>query len=332
MGSRARVTLADVAKAAGVDVSLVSRVLRGESVRLREETRDRIRHHADTLGYRPNAIARSLRSSHAGAYGLIIPDFTNPVFAQIIAGAETAAARRNSVMMTASGAGWERAHWYEALDGGRVDGLLIAGGSAIDLANLRVPYILVNRTFSGVERYVVLDDRKAGQMAVEHLVALGHHDVVFLDGPTTADTATRRREGYRAALTSAGFPLRRELEVQGDYTASGGRDALRAGIEAGLEFTAVVAANLPSALGALEALRDAGRSVPHDASVVAIHDAEIADFVNPRLTTVRMPLTELGARAIELIATASATDTITEVVAEPMDLVVRESTGPAPAR
>lgn len=332
MGSRARVTLADVAKAAGVDISLVSRVLRGETVRLREETRDRIRHHAETLGYRPNAIARSLRSSHAGAYGLIIPDFTNPVFAQIIAGAETAAARRNSVMMTASGAGWDRAHWYEALDGGRVDGLLIAGGSAIDLANLRVPYILVNRTFSGVERYVVLDDSKAGQMAIEHLVALGHRDVVFLGGPTVADTATRRREGYRTALTAAGLTLRPELEVQGDYTASGGRDAMRAGIESGLEFTAVVAANLPSALGALEALRDAGRSVPHDVSVVAIHDAEIADFVNPRLTTVRMPLTELGARAIELISTTQATDTITEVVAEPMDLVVRESTGPAPAR
>jgi LacI family transcriptional regulator len=328
MGSGARVTLADVAKAAGVDVSLVSRVLRGETVRLREETRDRIRHHADTLGYRPNAIARSLRSSHAGAWGLIIPDFTNPVFAQIIAGAETAAAKRNSVMMTASGAGWDRAQWYEALDGGRVDGLLIAGGSAIDLSSLRVPYILVNRTFSGVERYVVLDDRKAGQMAVEHLMTLGHRDIVFLDGPPVADTATRRREGYRTALTAAGLTLRPELEVQGDYTASGGRDALRAGIDSGVEFTAVVAANLPSALGALEALRDAGRIVPQDVSVVAIHDAEIADFVYPRLTTVRMPLTELGARAIELISTTSATDTITEVVAEPMDLVIRESTGP----
>ncbi|CAN5564904.1 LacI family DNA-binding transcriptional regulator [soil metagenome] len=328
MGSGARVTLADVAKAAGVDVSLVSRVLRGETVRLREETRARIRHHADTLGYRPNAIARSLRSSHAGAWGLIIPDFTNPVFAQIIAGAETAAAKRNSVMMTASGAGWDRAQWYEALDGGRVDGLLIAGGSAIDLSSLRVPYILVNRTFGGVERYVVLDDRKAGQMAVEHLMTLGHRDIVFLDGPPVADTATRRREGYRTALAAAGVTLHPELEVQGDYTASGGRDALRAGIDSGMEFTAVVAANLPSALGALEALRDAGLSVPQDVSVVAIHDAEIADFVYPRLTTVRMPLTELGARAIELISTTSATDTITEVVAEPMDLVVRESTGP----
>jgi LacI family transcriptional regulator len=321
-----RVTLADVARAADVDVSLVSRVVRGKDVKVRDETRERILEQVRLLGYRPNAIARSLKSARAGAFGLVIPNFENPVYAQIIAGAETAAARLGSVMMTTSGGGWEDTQWYDALDGGRVDGLLVAGGAGLDLSGLRVPYLLVNRTVPGVDRFVVLDDEGAARMAVEHLVGLGHRDLAFVGGPSEADTAARRQTGFEAAALAAGA---RSRVLPGDYTAAGGRAAVTAVLTDGEAPTAVVAANLPSGIGALEALRDAGVPVPGAVSVVAIHDAEIADFMVPKLTTVRMPLQQLGARAIEVLAALGPTDTVTDVVDAPMELVVRESTGPA---
>jgi LacI family transcriptional regulator len=322
-----RVTLTDVARAAEVDVSLVSRVVRGKDVKVREETRARILEQVRVLGYRPNAIARSLKSARAGAFGLVIPNFENPVYAQIIAGAETAAARLGSVMMTTSGAGWDRADWYESLDGGRVDGLLIAGGSGLDLSHLRVPFLLVNRTAPGVDRFVVLDDEGAARMAVEHLVQLGHHDLAFVGGPLDADTAGRRQAGFESAVKAAGA---RGRVLPGDYTTAGGRAAVVEVLSTGTPPTGIIAANLPSGIGVLEALRDAGVSVPGAVSVVSVHDAEIAQFIVPKLTTVRMPLHQLGARAIEQLSTLAPTDTITDVVTAPMELMVRESTGPAP--
>ncbi|MGJ9412903.1 LacI family DNA-binding transcriptional regulator [Aeromicrobium sp. CF4.19] len=329
MGSSTRVTLADVAKAAQVDVSLVSRVLRGESVRVRDETRERIREQAATLGYRPNAIARSLRSARAGAYGLVIPDFTNPVYAQIISGAEEAAAARGSVVMTSTGSGWDPVAWYDAVDGGRVDGLLVAGGPMLDMSRLAVPHVLVNRATAGGRRYVVLDDAQASRMAVDHLVELGHRDVVFLGGPEQADTAQRRRAGFEAALRAAGLAVPR-ARWDADYTAAGGQAVMAETLRHGPAFTAVVAANLPSALGAMEALREAGVGIPDGVSIIAIHDAEIAEYVSPALTTVRMPLHQLGSRAIDLLATTAADEPIEEVVAQPMELTVRASTAPPP--
>ncbi|MFW6775006.1 LacI family DNA-binding transcriptional regulator [Nocardioides sp. CPCC 205120] len=321
-----RVTLADVARAAGVDVSLVSRVLRGHDVKVLDETKERIHQQARELGYRPNAIARSLRSAKAGAFGLVIPNFSNPVYAQIIAGAETAAARRGSVMMTSSGEGWSRSAWYEALDGGRVDGLLVAGGSAVELASLRVPYLLVNRSVPGVARHLVLDDERAAGEAAGHLLALGHRHLAFVGGPADADTAQRRWAGFRAAVGEHRGATVRQLA--GDYTAAGGRAAATALVRDAPDVTGIVAANLPSGIGALEGLRDAGVRVPDQASVVAVHDAEIAEYVVPRLTTVRMPLQELGARGIELLTTLPPTESIAEVVDAPIELVVRDSTGP----
>lgn len=321
-----RVTLSDVAEAAGVDVSLVSRVLRGEEIGARSETRERIKRHAAQMGYRPNAAARSLRTARAHAYGLVIPDFTNPVYAEIISGAEAAAAERNCVLLTGSGAGWNRADWYQALGNGRVDGMLITGGSKVDLDALDVPSLLVNRTYEKANRYVVLADEEAAGMAVDHLVALGHRHIAHLGGPDHADTAQRRRKGYRHAMDHHG--LHPYLEVTGDFSAAGGAEAAQQ-LADEREMTAVVAANVASAIGAMQALKSRGREIPSDVSIVAIHDASLAGFLSPPLTTVAMPLAEMGARAIGLLADTPRDQSVHEVVKEPMSLVTRGSTAPA---
>jgi len=334
----AKVTLNDVAMLAGVDRSVVSRVI-NEDPRLsvRPETRKRVRETIEKLGYRPNVAARSLRTARAYMFGLLIPDFANPVYAEIIKGAERAAGVLGYGLMTASSAGVRLGleHYLDLLGQGRVDGLLFAGEeSGHELAQLRtsqVPWVLVNRTLAGSQRYVILDDERASELAVNHLLELGHRRIGHLAGPDGADTARRRRAGYLEAMGDAGLEVGPESIVHADYTAAGGVAALDRLLSAPNPPTAVFVANVASAVGVLYALHARGLSVPRDLSVVAVHDMPLASHLVPALTTVRMPLEELGRRALELLARRGPDEPITEVVTEPVELVVRESTA-APAR
>jgi len=333
------VTLTDVASLAQVDRSVVSRVLSGDPrLNVREETRDRVRRAIEQLGYRPDPIARSLRTRRAEAFGLLIPDFSNPVYASIIKGAEAAAVRRGCVLMTGSlaGAGYEPRQYVDVLGRGRVDGVLLAGadatGELVDqLQRLEVPWLLLNRRLPGAHRHVTLDDERAATLAVGHLVELGHRRVAHLAGPPEADTAQRRRAGYERAVRAAGLQVRDDLLVATDYTSTGGAAGMAELMALDPPPTAVFVANVAAAVGALYAARRAGRSVPEDVSVVAVHDLPLAAYLEPPLTTVRMPVEELGARALELLATTPPESDIAEVIAGPMELVIRGSTAPLPA-
>ena len=242
-------------------------------------------------------------------FGLFIPDFANPVYAEIIKGAEMAAGNLGYALMTASSAGVRlgRDHYIDLLAQGRVDGMLFAGDeSGHDLEQfraLRLPWVLVNRRIEGSRRYVILDDERGSQLAVEHLIALGHRRIAHIAGPETADTARRRRAGYASAMTSASLPVDPRLIVHADYTPTGGTAAMSTLLAQAERPTAVLVANVASAVGALRAAYALGLSVPADVSVIAIHDMPLASHLVPALTTVRMPLSELGCRAIELLAT-----------------------------
>jgi LacI family transcriptional regulator len=330
-----KVTLSDVATLAGVDRSVVSRVINDDpNLSIRPQTRQRVLDTIEKLDYRPNAAARSLRTARAFMFGLFIPDFANPVYAEIIKGAEIAAGNLGYALMTASSAGVRlgRDHYIDLLAQGRVDGMLFAGDeSGHDLERfraLRLPWVLVNRRLEGSRRYVILDDERGSQLAVEHLIALGHRRIAHIAGPETADTARRRRAGYASAMTSAGLPVDPRLIVHADYTPAGGTVAMSALLAQAERPTAVLVANVASAVGALHAAHALGLSVPADVSVIAIHDMPLASHLVPALTTVRMPLSELGRRAIDLLATREPGDDITEIVTEPVDVIVRESTAP----
>jgi LacI family transcriptional regulator len=332
-----RVTLNDVALQAGVDRSVVSRVINDDpKLNVRPETRQRVRDTITKLGYRPNVAARSLRTARAYMYGLLIPDFTNPVYAQIIQGAEDAARQLGYGLMTASASGVRLGlrHYLDLLGQGRVDGLLLAGEETGDeLGQLRsasVPWVLVNRSVPGSRRYVVLDDERGSRLAVEHLINLGHRRIAHLAGPEGADTGRRRRAGYLGALDDAGLAVEPDFIAHADYTAAGGASAVRRLLAGPNPPTAVFVANVASAVGALHAAHQLGFSVPTDLSVIAMHDLPLAGHLVPALTTVRMPLDELGARALRRLAETGPDDPITEVVTEPIELVVRDSTAPPP--
>ena len=334
MNSPRRVTLADVAQLAGVDKAVISRVVNADPLLvIRPETRARVEAAIKELDYRPNIAARTLRTTRSGTVGLFIPDFANPVYAEIITGAESAALAHGQLLVTGSSsvAGVKAQTYLDLLGQGRVDGLLLAGDPVTPreqetLDTLGLPYLFLNRRNPGIDRYVILDDGHAAAMAVTHLLDLGHTRIAHVAGPAGADTAARRRAGYEQALRSRGVPVDDELVVAADYTPQGGADAVRRLLDQGVEATALFVANVASAIGVLQALRDGGRRVPEDTSVIAVHDLPLAAYLAPPLTTVRMPLRELGALAIELLLGADPSAPITEVVRSPIELVVRQST------
>jgi LacI family transcriptional regulator len=330
-----RVTLADVAARARVDRSVVSRVINDDpGLNIRETTRRRVAKAIEELGYRPNSLARSLRTSRAGALGLLIPDFSNSIYAQVITGAEAQAAQNDCLLVTSSASGPDSSpDAIDLLTNGRVDGLMFAGHRADGrkwerLDELRLPWLLLNQRSPGASRYVILDDERAAKMAVGHLIDLGHHRIGHLAGHPAVDTATRRRKGYLKALAAAGLEPDLSLMVETQQTNAGGAEGMARLLQVRRPPSAVFVSNIATAIGALHAARKANVRVPDDVSIITVHDVPEAGYLDPPLTTVRMPLELLGRRGVELLLADGGGGTVREVLDGPYELVVRQSTAP----
>lgn len=331
-----RSKLTDVARLAGVDISTVSRVLRGEtSQRIREETRDRILKSARELDYAPNELARSLRTSKSKTFGLVVPQLDNPVFSAAIRGAEKSALRHGySLLIAHREAGTTDSVYQRLAHSNRVDGLLVA--SLDDDADLRreleaarVPYVLLNRKLSKAPYSVYLDSRAAAEIAIDHLVSLGHRRIAHLAGRPGGFNAAERIEGYRAALKRHGIAFDPALLATAGYTAEGGAEAMRSVLKA--RPTAVLGATLVTAAGAMAIIHEARLRIPEDISVIGLHDAPVATMLYPQLTTVRMPTEQMGEAATELLVALASKKKPKTIKALPPDgLVLRASTGRVP--
>lgn len=341
--------LRDVARRAGVDPSTASRVLRGDpSQQVRPETRERILDAARELAYRPNALARGLRTRRTDTIGLIIPTLDNLGFSEVTHGIQAAAAAQGKLVMVvdagaAAGAADDgeqaAAAAYERLIGdGRLDGLIVAFATLDDrqvarLSAQGVPLVLVNRRTIGVHGSVVVDDTRGTALAVEHLASLGHRRIGFVGLDIDTDTARRRVNGYRTAMGAAGLPIEERWSAAGEPTVDGGRAAIGRILAATRKVrpTAVVVASLMSAVGVLSGLRDAGIRVPEQVSVVAFNDHPFAEHTAPPLTTVRMPNERMGEEAVRLLIDALDGAPVGDVVIDDApELIVRRSTAPPP--
>ncbi len=332
-------TLSDVAARAGVSVSAVSRVLSdAPSARVSEVTRQRIHDAARELGYRPNFAARALKFARTNVVGLIVPDLTNAIFTELMRGVEEEAHRRGYMVLLARAEGMpEGEEAIPRLIGeGRVDGVLVQVGDNMrpqDLQSLvesSLPVVFVNSVHPRGVGSVILEDERGMRLATEHLIRLGHSRIGFLSGVPASDTAARREVGFRAAVAAAG------LQVPDDYVTRLGYDPRSGGMAlsqlAALREppTAIVVANVNAAHGALLECRRLGLRVPEDLSIVAMHDAWTAENAWPPLTTIRMPLYELGRTAMGAIFDRITVGSVSDVVVTdpaPM-LVERESTAP----
>jgi LacI family transcriptional regulator len=336
-----RPRLADVAAAAGVTGSIVSRVLNGDpTVSTRPETRERVFEAARRLGYSPNALARGLRRAQTMTMGVILPNLAYAVNAEIIRGAERRALAEGYVVLIADAAefGPTGAAYQKLVMERRVDGLIVAsairGESGADYAgDLSLPVVHVNRRghTSGVS--VSVDDEAGIALAVDHLAKLGHVHFAQIGGPNDVDTARRRRLGFEDRLREHGIVRRRSWILDSDTTESGGYEAMCKLLGDRKRPTAVVASSFAIAVGAMSAIVRSGLTIPDDISVVGFHDAPIAEFLLPALTTIRMPLAEMAETAVttlKRLIDGEAVDDI--VVSSPKPkLIKRASTARPPA-
>lgn len=332
--------LADVAAAAGVGPSIVSRILNEDpTLSVRPETRERVIIAARDLDYRPSFLARGLRSARSMTIALIVPNLAYPVNAEIIHGAHSAATSRSyaSVVVDADEFFASGETFRSLLLERRVDGVLIAGASddeasrklVADLEQFELPFVLVNRRLPGVDPWIILDDASGMALAVEHLAELGHRRIGLVGGPETADTATRRLEGFRRGMRANGLRVDRQLMVTSTYEEEGGYRAMGHLLEAPRSPTAIAVWSLGAAIGAMAAARRGGLRLPDDLSIVAFHDAPLAAYLDPPLTTVQMALAEMGARAVDLLLDLIAgAPARSAVIDAPPLLVVRGSTAP----
>ncbi|AIC94391.1 LacI family DNA-binding transcriptional regulator [Shouchella lehensis] len=297
------VTLKEVASKAGVHPSVVSKVVNGKPVNIRQETRERIEKLLKELNYQPNKAAQNLKKGANRTIGMVIPDFYNPVYAEIIHGAEQMAAKKNYSLFvySMSQKEWQNDYLPVSIKQ-QIDGMLIAT-SEIDDQNIirlmeELPIVLVNRLSQGIQSYVVADDSYGAKLAVQHLIELGHTDIAHISGPLYTGTGLNRLQGYRAALNEHNIPFRPSFMVETPYSLRGGYDAMKQILQAPIKPTALFASNILVSIGALKACAEAGVQIPTELSIVSLHDSEIASMLTPALTTVKLPLHQMGENAV----------------------------------
>lgn len=351
-----KATALDVAKRAGVSRSAVSLVLNGRGEgNVAKDSQDRIRQAAAELNYSPNAIALSLRNQRSRVIGIVSDEVVvSPFDGNIIGGADDVARSRGFVtvvMDTELDADRDEGAVETLLDR-QVDGLMYVtvGLKPLDVPQgmLRVPSVLANcydSNPSGQLHHVIPDEVAGGREATDHLLGLGHRDIAFLAGAETSPAAPLRVAGHRLALTAAGLPERPDRVFLAGWdidTGFHGAMKLLDGVSPAERPTAIMCANDRLAVGVVLAAARLGLRIPGDISVMGYDDeSRIADTMVPALTTMALPLRDMGAAAmtmlldrIEKTATAGAMPAVAVPTGletmVPCRLVVRESTGPVP--
>lgn len=308
-----KVTLADVAEAAGVHTSTVSRALDPEKSSLvSDETRDRVREVAAEMGYQGDAVASGLRKGRSFTLGVVVPDLGNPFFAPVIRGIENHLDGRGLMALIAETKD-DRGRSNRVLDsfrGRRVDAVISAAARLGDERMLRkladqVPVVLAVRSLpaSGLPA-ITHDDVRGGQLAAEHLVGLGHRRIGHIVGPDDISSFRGRGAGFRAGLEDAGVELVEIAESARHPVLSEGKRLMELFLAEHNDLpTAFFVHNDLMAFGALQALGEHGVSCPGDVAMVGYNDTPMTEFTNPPITTVRLPGYELGRMAADTAVT-----------------------------
>lgn len=332
-------TLRDVADAAGVHPATASRALNPATRGLvNADTARRVIRVAESLGYRPNPIARGLKTAKSGTVGLVIPDLTNPLFPPIVRGIEEVlepAGYTGLIVNTDNDPHRERA-LIESLRSRQVEGLIVATALVEhplleQLAREGVLMVMVNRRPEGIDvPSITPDDATGVELAVRHLASLGHRRIAHLAGPANTSTGVVRARSFRSTVRDLGLDEDPGLITTCTYwSEDAGAAALRSLLDGGAEFTAVVAGNDLIALGCYDVFAERSIECPRDVSVVGFNDMPFLDKLRPPLTTVSIPHQQIGAEAARLLLDAIADPTRpSRSVLLPLSLVVRGSTAP----
>lgn len=339
------ITILDVAREARVSSSTVSRVLNA-SAQVNNDKRERVLAAVSKLGFVANFQARSLVNARTQLIGLIVHDIGWQYAEEIVRGIdeELTALDYNLVLFTTHHDRDKEANYVRLMTQGLVDGLLLLVPIAVDiyrkeLVEDRFPHVLIDQhSPDGRSTTVMARNWQGAQQATRYLLDLGHRRIGFISGDPELASAAERLRGYCATLAEAGVAFDPQLVEGGYFRYAGGLQAAQKLLDLPDRPTAIFAANDFSAIGAIEAIRDWGLSIPDDVSVIGFDDIPQARWLRPALTTVRQPLVEMGRRATRhllgmLTANEDATDPASaEHVLLDTDLIIRESCQPPGAR
>lgn len=302
MSAKYRAKLGDVAAQAGVANATASRILSNDAtLKVRPETRERVQAAAAELKYQPNPSARGLRTAQTLSIGIVVPQLINPVYPQMIIGADRAAKERGYSLIIAQMTDLMDPIVYETMANNlRIDGLLVAtlqdeAKQLAVLKTLQIPAVLVNRKAKGFASSILCDEVAGAKRATQYLIDQGHRCIAHLAGDPRRFNAKLRLEGYRQALAESGIPYDPSLIAISDYDQRGGERAMQEILERpGPAPTAIFVVTLVAAAGALATLHRAKIDVPGEISVLSFHESSLAEMLFPPLTTLSVPLDEMG--------------------------------------
>jgi LacI family transcriptional regulator len=338
-------SLRDVARLAGVSPGTASRVLSGSTYPVSDQARARVEEAARILNYVANSVARALVTGRTAIVGAIVHDITDPYFSGVVRGLQDAAVASGLVVLVGNDDrdAKKLESYLTMMLSQKPTGVALVGGQLRDPAatlpvaqavqRLRdngVPVVAVGRYELDIP-HVAIDDVSAARRAVTHLLELGHTRIAFVGGPLNSTTVEDRYSGYAAALSRAGLPVDDRLVVQTPMSFMGGSEAADRLADVRAKYTAVFAATDDVAFGVVSGLHARGLRVPADVSVVGFNDVPMAAHVDPPLTTIHVPVYELGSAAWRLLMSAWDSDGDGHGDQHlSFDLIVRSSTA-APA-
>lgn len=333
-----RITLRKLAEHLGLSRTTISMILNDVpgAKRFPEKTRQRVVESAKKLGYRPNYFARSLGRKHTYLIGVVAPDFGNGFEAAVLSGFERRLLNTEYTSLVATHLWSPELLEYQVqnlCDRG-VEGLLLINSTPSESPGISAVTICTDRCPIWSNR-ICVDNALGIRKAINHLVSLGHKEIAFIKGPEGSGDTQERWNAVLATCKSLGLRVDPRLTVQlkrleppGTSHADEGRIAAHDLLRGSRPFTALVAFNDLSAVGAMTALREAGLNVPEDVSILGFDDIEFASIAYPTLTTVRQPLQEMGATAAELLIRKLANDESVENIRVRPELICRSSTCP----
>ena len=307
--SQYRTTIRQVAVCAGVSHQTVSRVING-SERVSPETKARVETAITELGYTPNAIARYMAQGRTRTFACISPNLTDYTFASIIEGAEIEARRHGYFIITASAPDEEAFGTLvdQLVSSRRTEGLMVINPYADDRHKhlpKEVPTVFMGaRPRQEAVDSVSLDDVEAARIATQHLLDLGHRRIALITGLLCEDCSEDRQIGYADVLRRGRVHLDPALILEGDWSATSGYHAVQQLLLESIPFTAVFAQNDRMAVGAIRALREAGKRIPEDISVIGFDDMPLASYFDPPLTTMGQDMFKMGSEAVKLLMRA----------------------------
>ncbi|MGX6429076.1 ribose utilization transcriptional repressor RbsR [Levilactobacillus yonginensis] len=330
-----KVTIRDLAEAAGVSVTTVSQILNGKGERFSLDTRRRVHQLQEEMGYVPDFNARNLIMKSAQTIGVLVPNLGNPFFSMFIRGVQQTSRERHFIPLIFGANHDEKleSYYLQELIKRAVDGLIIASasitGEAIDniLKKNGIPYLMIDQNGGPSVDRVRINDQQGGQLAAQHLVALGHQRIAVVMPEHPTQNLLIRLDGFRKQLAELGVQLATTAVVTAAMTKLGGYQATSAVLAQ--KPTAVFAINDETALGLIRGLHEQGLKVPEDISVLGYDDIDLDEYVVPKLSTIHQPVVTMGQQATTLLINRIQDQRQPEqLVNLPVELRDRESTGP----